>query len=195
MAWTFLINLLTQVWQICNTLKKKLNSFDVWFLFSFDLQIILTFPLILILQRFSSKFLRLCPVLFWSTGGGHGWRFIPSLILILTEFRSGLSQCWACSLRARLTFHPRASINQRLATVAPLLPPSTSWGCADGDDGNHGDEDEAGDDDHDGDGGLACPMNKEKSGNDSKKPRTSSDCTCSSGSNALLALRPTRPTF
>ena len=73
--------------------------------------------------------------------------------------------------------------------------------CADGDDGNLGDEDEAGDDDddgdddHDGDGGLACPMNKEKSGNDSKKPRTSSDCTCSSGSNALLALRPTRPTF
>ena len=173
--------------------RKKLNWVDVWFLCSFDLQIISTFPLNLILQ--SSSFLCLCPVLIWPTGGGHGWRFIPSLILILTEFRSGLSQCWACSLRARLTFHPRASINQRLATVAPLLPPSTSWACADGDDGNHGDDDEAGDDDHDGDGGLACPMNKEKSGNDSKKPRTSSDCTCSYGSNALLALRPTRPTF
>ena len=61
--------------------------------------------------------------------------------------------------------------------------------CADGYDGNHGDGDDGRD------GGLACPMNKEKSGNESKKPRTSSDCTCSSGSNALLALRPTPPTF
>ena len=127
-AWTFLVNLLTQVWQICNASKKKLNGVDVWFLCSFDFQIMSTFPLIMVLQRFSSNSLRLCPVLIWPTGGGHGWRFIPSLILILTEFRSGLSQ-WACTPWARLTFHPRASINQRLATVAPLLPPSTSWGC------------------------------------------------------------------
>ena len=28
-----------------------------------------------------------------------------------------------------VNFLPRASINQRLATVAPLLPPSTSWAC------------------------------------------------------------------
>ena len=108
--------------------EEKSNGVDVWFLYSFDFQIMSTFPLILVLQRFSSSFLCLCPVLIWSTGGGHGWRFIPSLILILTEFRSGLSE-WACTPWARLTFHPRASINQRLATVAPLLPPSTSWGC------------------------------------------------------------------
>ena len=78
-----------------------------------------------------------------------------------------------------MTFHPGASINQRLATVAPFLTP---WrlGCRDG--GDDGDDDN---DDDDGDDNatimimtlLDCQMNKEKSGNGSKKLQTRLVCT------------------